>query len=533
MKRFRDEITFSKIPLIYDGTLLANTFSTSNSDRTGVFFVVYNVFLKLMKLSPFPISVYADDGQLNKVKKALVSFGYGDVPVITEKEISLNSPLVFLSPFTPPPDFAVKNPAVARYMILYDVTPLVLPEIEAPNKSWFDLLEKSLNGTDRYFCISEWTKKDFLSFYPALNPKNMYVTYLAASENFYRCEDKNKISSIKKKYGIPENKSYIFSLCTLQPRKNLIHAVKVFAEFIRQGNVDDLVFVLGGGHWDQFIGLLDKEISNLDDVKERIIKTGYIEDEDLAPLYSDALCTVYVSLYEGFGLPVLEAMQCGCPVITSNSSSLPEVIGDAGMQVDPRDPVALAEAYKIMYENKDFRQDCKRRGLERAKTFSWDACTSQMVEIIKNTYMLSIDRRKKKSSPLISRVRTPDSSTLRIFCIPVASKTNDSKSSIFKLFGLPVIRIIRDGFEVRTKILGLTVGIRPNWQSIDETVNRFSSAITDRLSNLERKMSQEQKKLENELEKIKMYDCIKKVQFGTLKLQDELELVGKTVSEWE
>ncbi len=108
----------------------------------------------------------------------------------------------------------------------------------------------------------------------------------------------------------------------------------------------------------------------------------------------------------------------------------------------------------------------------------------------------------------------------------VASKACDERSTTIKILGLPVYRVIRDGFEVRTKFLGLTIGVRPDWQSIYETVSKFSSAIAERIANLEGRMSPEQKVLEQELGKIEMYGYIKKVQFGELSLENELKLVG-------
>ena len=92
---------------------------------------------------------------------------------------------------------------------------------------------------------------------------------------------------------------------------------------------------------------------------------------------------VYPSLYEGFGLPVLEAMQCGCPVITSNVSSLPEVVGDASIQINPISDAEMIFAYEKMYFDADFREECKLKGLERAKLFSWEKCASELLEFIK------------------------------------------------------------------------------------------------------------------------------------------------------
>ena len=143
------------------------------------------------------------------------------------------------------------------------------------------------------------------------------------------------------------------------------------------------MFVLGGGHWHKFLPMLEKEIADLGDLKEKILKIGYVDDVDLAPLYSGAKMFVYPSLYEGFGLPVLEAMQCGCPVITSNVSSIPEVIGDAGIQIDPKNDDELIQAYEKMYFDEEFAKECTRRGLERAKLFSWEKCANLMCDTMK------------------------------------------------------------------------------------------------------------------------------------------------------
>ena len=111
--------------------------------------------------------------------------------------------------------------------------------------------------------------------------------------------------------------------------------------------------------------------------------TGYIQENELRNYFSNALCFIYPSLYEGFGLPVLEAMQCGCPVITSNKSSLPEVIGECGIQINPLKDEEMIEALEKMYFNESFRDKCSENGLERAKTFSWEKCASELMEFIK------------------------------------------------------------------------------------------------------------------------------------------------------
>ena len=133
--------------------------------------------------------------------------------------------------------------------------------------------------------------------FPQLKPEQITVTPLAASDNFYHETDKNKIDEARHKYNIPDGKKYVFSLCTLEPRKNLIRAVKTFVQFVQKNNIKDLVFVLGGSAWDDFLPKLEEELGKVPD--NLIIKAGYVADEDLATLYSGAQWFVYTSMYEG------------------------------------------------------------------------------------------------------------------------------------------------------------------------------------------------------------------------------------------
>ena len=146
-------------------------------------------------------------------------------------------------------------------------------------------------------------------------------------------------------------------------------------------NIEDLKLVLGGGIWKKFESELNSILNKYD--RTKIILTGYIQENELRNYFSNALCFIYPSLYEGFGLPVLEAMQCGCPVITSNISSLPEVIGDCGIQINPQNDFEMIEALETMYFNADFRNKCSNKGLKRANNFSWEKCASELLEFIK------------------------------------------------------------------------------------------------------------------------------------------------------
>ena len=273
-------------------------------------------------------------------------------------------------------------------ILIYDTIPFIFPkyfEDIQNGTSWFlDLANyMKTNRNTHYFSISEQTKKDFLKYVSQLRPEQITVTPLACHETFHPCSTEETLKSLKK-YNLPTDKKYVFSLCSLDPRKNLIRAVKTFVEFIKKNNIDDMVFILGGGHWQDFIEKLNTEIKNLGDYKEKIIKAGYIDDEDLAPLYSGAEWFVYTSQYEGFGLPPLEAMACGCPVITSNNSSLPEVVGNAGIMIDWNSDEQHVKAYEDYYFHPELREQNRQKGLARSKEFSWDKTVDLMIkEMIK------------------------------------------------------------------------------------------------------------------------------------------------------
>ena len=149
----------------------------------------------------------------------------------------------------------------------------------------------------------------------------------------------------------------------------------------KKNGVNDLILILGGGSLAGFVEKLGKKGVFFDsDFTQHI---GYVDDEDLPILYSNAEWFVYTSQYEGFGLPPLEAMQCGCPVITSNNSSLPEVVGDAGIMIDWNSDEQHIEAFEKYYFDEKMRKENGRKGLERAKIFSWKKTADTIVQSMK------------------------------------------------------------------------------------------------------------------------------------------------------
>jgi glycosyltransferase involved in cell wall biosynthesis len=263
---------------------------------------------------------------------------------------------IYHSPYSRIPDGVLQTRA-KRVFTIYD----------APHFEW---LGAALTADAWAVCISEATRCELLSR-RGFDPTRAFVAPLAASpELFFRCDAPEQTRRVREKYRIPDG-PYFLSLNTIVPRKNMERVIRSFAALVEQQSIPDLSFVLAGARgfeWQQVYELARGSPA----IRDRIVLAGYVDDGDLAPLYSGALAFVYPSLWEGFGLPPLEAMQCGTPVVTSNCSSMPEVVGDAALLVSPTDQEEISAALLQLYRNGALRQDLSERGLARAKLFTWD-----------------------------------------------------------------------------------------------------------------------------------------------------------------
>jgi glycosyltransferase involved in cell wall biosynthesis len=168
---------------------------------------------------------------------------------------------------------------------------------------------------------------------------------------------------------------YFLHVGTLHPRKNLALLIDAFDQMVERSTLgSDVSLVLAGqGGW------LREGIETKARRSGRVVLPGFVRQQDLAALYSGAIALVFPSLYEGFGLPILEAMSCDTPVICSNASSLPEVAGDAALLVDPHDRNGLARAMERIYHEPELRKQLIERGRHRTKIFSWDLCARQVM----------------------------------------------------------------------------------------------------------------------------------------------------------
>lgn len=393
-----------KINILFDATVIVNDLK-KDGGRSGIFFTAFNILKSMLERSDLNISLFCYSNQSVDLAKVIDSrFRGKKIETLTEKDFlndekrqNIDRLDVFLSPIFKIPEEVKKEKNILKYIILYDTIRIIFPEYFPVSQDWLLEMIDEINKEDYYFVISENSKRDFIKHVANIDPKKMKVIHLAASDNFYFNRNEEDKLKIFRKYNLPTDKKYIFSLCTLEPRKNLIMSIKGFIKFINQNKIDDLVFMLGGSHWEKFIEKLEQEISNFDKYKDKIIRVGYIDDSDLSTFFSFSELFVYPSLYEGFGLPVLEAMQCGVPVITSNNSSIPEVIGDAGLMIDPKSEDELVGAFKELYFNEGLKSELSKKGLARAALFSWDRTIDEMVEDMKDKLKTDTHRFNRSS----------------------------------------------------------------------------------------------------------------------------------------
>ena len=270
---------------------------------------------------------------------------------------------VFLTPYFKAPLFC----SCKLVLIINDLIPLFSQKYKSLrnfiNRVYFEGLMKAATlKADKIIAISNYTKKDILQKF-RLPEWKIEVVYLNVDEN-YR-PSKSNYDQLKYKYGI--SKQFILYFGNFNPHKNVSFLLKAYSGLPRKiKNKFELVL---GGKKDSHCIALEKRARQLE-IENNVIFTGFIPEEDLPTIYSAASLFVFPSLYEGFGLPPLEAMACGTPVIVSNTTSLPEVVGDAGILVESNDTDKLSQAILSILFNTKLQVELRKKGLSRAKKFT-------------------------------------------------------------------------------------------------------------------------------------------------------------------
>jgi len=262
----------------------------------------------------------------------------------------------------------------ASLVTTHDLGYLYFPEAHPLGQRWHLDLSTRWNARAAAHLVadSEATKADLVARY-GTSPEKITVAFPGRDETLAPVDDPAAIEAVKARYGIVGG--YFLYLGTLHPRKNLARLIAAFAAL-----PCETVLVLAGRRGWLYEGLF-AQVHRLG-LEGRVLFPGYVREADKAVLLSGALAFVFPSLYEGFGLPVLEAQACGCPVVTSTTSSLPEVAGDAALLVDPSEPAAITAAMARVAADSALRATLVERGFANVRRFSWTACARSVLDAI-------------------------------------------------------------------------------------------------------------------------------------------------------
>jgi glycosyltransferase involved in cell wall biosynthesis len=265
---------------------------------------------------------------------------------------------------------------------LYDLSFLTHPECHTPEN-----VAHALQGTrdavaraDALITISHHTRRDLMERMGA-SPDRIVVTHLAPNPCCVRVQDGSALARVRQLYHLPP--AFILFVGSLEPRKNIPRLLAAYAGLAPRLRRDVRLVIAGGAGWrnENF-----KPTAHQLGVANQVHFLGYVPEEDLPALYSLATVFAYPSLYEGFGLPVLEAMQCGTPVLTSDVSALPEIAGDAALLVSPTDVDEITDGLTRLLEHEELCTDLRARGYARAREFSWERCARETLAVYRQVH---------------------------------------------------------------------------------------------------------------------------------------------------
>lgn len=367
----------------------------------------------------------------NAYKKVGLDYPWLELPGVEIKEFAIPNRLLDISSrffylpkvdkllegidifFSPHFFLAPVSKKCKRIVTFHDLSFKHYPEFFSfPKRFWhFSMGPRfQAKNVSKIVAVSQSTKEDLVNIYK-INPEKIEVIYSGIGEEFQPLvsegrKDSQKLKQVKEKYNLPND--FILYFGTIEPRKNIVGLIKAFEALKDRLNQEtgatepvwsgfearvakrtsgkipktDTKLVIAGAR-----GWLHQDIFKVADeskYKKDIIFTGFVDDEDKVYLYNLAQVFVFPSFFEGFGFPPLEAMACGIPTITSNTSSLPEVVGDGAVMIDPSNIDELAYAMRTVFGDKDLRARLKRRGIRQAQKFSWQRTAERTLEVFQS-----------------------------------------------------------------------------------------------------------------------------------------------------
>lgn len=267
-------------------------------------------------------------------------------------------------------------------LTIYDLTPLINMEWHMNNKQLYDMFDieirKSAQNVNKIVTISEASKKSIVDIYGIPEDKIEIVTPAIAEDLIITERTEEEMQDVRRKYAIRD--SYILSICTFEPRKNMISLIKAYEMYRDKNKTASVQLVLTGKLGWGYGNLLDMIYDSK--YKEDIIMTGYVSDYDLGSLYRGAMVFAYVSYFEGFGMPVLEALNYGKAVLTSDTTSMPEVGGDAVCYCNPYELESVYSSLEQLLEDAEYREKLQEKAKTQTEKFSYEKSAKKVEELL-------------------------------------------------------------------------------------------------------------------------------------------------------
>jgi glycosyltransferase involved in cell wall biosynthesis len=276
--------------------------------------------------------------------------------------------------------FVYPNPESRNIMTIHDLTFVKYPDyVPTIVKTYLDRIKNCLKFTDAIITFSENTKRDLVELLK-IDPDKIYITYQASRYHKDYLTDQ-QIADLKISISYDFTKPYFLFVSTLEPRKNVINLIQAFNYLKQNYKIEHQLVLIGQTGW-KYQPILDT--INQSPYRTEIHHLNYLTDDLVALFYSQAEAFIYPSFYEGFGLPVLEAMTLGAPVITSNTSSLPEVTGDGALLINPNHSMELADAMLNLIRDRVLRDNLIVKGKEQASKFSWEKTAQETLNVYRS-----------------------------------------------------------------------------------------------------------------------------------------------------
>jgi glycosyltransferase involved in cell wall biosynthesis len=243
------------------------------------------------------------------------------------------------------------------------------------------IVKRVVKNSECLITVSDYEKENITSFFKQDAIKRIQTVHNGVSSHFLNGEETIALNKVKAKYNLPDQ--YMLHFANKDPRKNTKNVLKAFNHYSKIAKTEYKLVLLGYKKQD-LIKLLDE--INAKSLMDKIVLLGYVPDEDLPAIYSLSHLFLFPSLREGFGIPIIEAMACGVPVLTSKTSSMPEIAGDAACIVNPNDCNAIAHGILKIDLDSEYRNELIAKGLERCKTFSWNNMAESILEVYNKMY---------------------------------------------------------------------------------------------------------------------------------------------------